>query len=186
MHKLFILFLLLFISSNALGMCDYPFNPPVYCLTYQNIIEKKKIEKYTPFKCAYKFEKMKFIRPAKTYHFDQELNKNTQNKDLEILPAKSQQLQDASWVHSDKCNLKEKVQIVTFLSCYDKYENIPDFLFLTNGKSKQSIKDGWEGKLYEIDCSNQSLLSDKNLKKNTKKPYEGPFSGLLRWFSRFY
>lgn len=134
-------------------MCDFPHNPSVYCLKYKLSGKPKKISKYKPFECEYQLDEFEYFRPPMTYHFDGNLNKVMQEKFSKASFKGSKRVEEPGKLLSPKCNLNPGGTVVVFLSCYDTYENIPDFRFLTNGKSKDRVYDPWVQKSPEYDCA---------------------------------
>lgn len=143
-----------FLTGEVIAMCDFPHNPSAYCLKYELSGKPKKIKKYSPFSCEYNLKKINFRRPPNTYHFDSNLEKVKHNKFSSVEFKNSKRIKEPKKLLAKSCDLKEKGNLVVFLSCYDTYENIPDFRFLTNGKPKDQVFDPWVQKNINFDCSN--------------------------------
>lgn len=139
------------------AMCDFPHNPAVYCLRYKLSGKAKEIKKFTPFKCEYDLQSADYFRPPNTYHFTKDLNKIKHYKFSKVSFKNSKRIEEPLKLLSPNCNLDPGGILVVSLSCYDTYENIPDFRIITNGKVKDKIFDPWVQKSLEFDCSNLTL-----------------------------
>jgi hypothetical protein len=152
-------FLLLFflVPTIAFSMCDFPHNPSGYCLKFELGGKPKKINKYKPYVCEYDLKSATYYRPPKTYHFDSNLNKQHHKKYSKVNFKGSQRITEPKKLLTKECNLKEKGSVVVHLSCYDTYENIPDFRVLSHGKTKDEVYDPWVQKNVSFDCQESNL-----------------------------
>ena len=101
-------------------------------------------------------ESFEYYRPPNTYHFDSNLEKVPHDKYTRADLKGSKRITAPGKLLSKDCELKQVGELVVFLSCYDTYENIPDFMFLTNGKPKDQVRDPWVQKNIQFNCNNLS------------------------------
>ncbi|MGB0452740.1 MAG: hypothetical protein ACPGJV_03425 [Bacteriovoracaceae bacterium] len=152
--KLFILFLTL-ISFNVWGLCNFPHNPAAYCLKFK-VLSQKLNKNTKPFQCELVIDLKSVYRPKNTYAYDDNLNKTEFKKNEKIDISKSDRIKETKklYVKAKKCK-KEFLslnQVVSYLSCYDTWENIPDFSFLTDGEKVQDLYDPWTQTYKKVSC----------------------------------
>ena len=134
-----IIYLLLLFQSLAMTICDYPHDPPAYCLEYEVKQPAREIKKYVPYSCEYELKKFKYFRPPNTFHFDQNLNKVVLKKIVEVDLSNSKRIAAPNKLLSNNCKLPKEGKILVFLNCYDSQDNIADFRVLTRGLIEGSV-----------------------------------------------
>ena len=130
-----------------MGMCKFPHNPAVYCLK-ANVSNVKKYTKSKNYKCRAEAKLIELFRPANTYSYNENLERNNFRKPTQVSVSKKEIV-----IYAQNCKDLEGKVFLTHLSCYDKESEFPDFTYLIHSSLKEKIEDPWEQVEVEINCA---------------------------------
>lgn len=135
------------------AICDYPHNPPAYCLEFETLGAPTKIKNYAPFECEYRLKKFIYYRPGNTFHYNDNLDKIVLRKKNKVDLSNSQRIKVIDKIYSKSCDIDKSGKLLVHLNCYDSNENIPDFHILTDGKARGNVFETRSQKNIEYICN---------------------------------